>query len=431
MTGPVPLLLALDADGDESDVVAALSARTSGLDVVRRCVDLADLLAAAAAGRASVALVSADLRRLDRDAVARLRGAGVAVVGRHRAGDELARTRLLALGCHLVLADDLPAAGLVAALRQAASPEVAGLPGATAVPADPAALLEQPAPAVAAARGTVLAVWGPTGAPGRSTVAVGVAAELAASGLTTLLVDADVHGGVVAHLLGLLDESAGLATACRAANAGPLTPHDLARHVVTVSPALHVLTGIARADRWPELRPAALEVVLEQARALAQVVVVDLGFGLEQDEELSYDTAAPRRHGATLAVLDAADVVLAVGSADPVGLQRLVRGLGELREAVPDVDPLVVANRLRATGTPGDPAREVPEALRRWAGVQEVHLVPLDVAGCDRAVARGQSLVEAAPASPARQALRRLAAAIAQQHLGVPAPAGRRARRRA
>jgi len=35
--------------------------------------------------------------------------------------------------------------------------------------------------------------------------------------------------------------------------------------------------------------------------------VVDCGFSLEQDEELSFDTAAPRRNGATLATLLAAD----------------------------------------------------------------------------------------------------------------------------
>ena len=49
--------------------------------MVRRCVDLADLLAAAGGGRAVAALVSADLRRLDREVLARIRAQGVAVVG--------------------------------------------------------------------------------------------------------------------------------------------------------------------------------------------------------------------------------------------------------------------------------------------------------------------------------------------------------------
>ena len=56
--------------------------------------------------------------------------------------------------------------------------------------------------------------------------------------------------------------------------------------------------------------------MLDVARSFAELTVVDLGFCLEADEELSFDTAAPRRNGATLAVLENADLVVAVGSAD-------------------------------------------------------------------------------------------------------------------
>jgi Flp pilus assembly CpaE family ATPase len=150
--------------------------------------------------------------------------------------------------------------------------------------------------------------------------------------------------------------------------------------------------------------------------------VVDCGFCLEQDEELAYDTAAPRRNGATLTFLEAADTVLAVGSADPVGLQRLVRGLGELKEAVPGIAPQVVVNRLRATGVPGDAEKEIRAALQRYAGVEDVAFVPLDVAALDGALAAGRTLAEAASASPARTALAALAASIA----GVPRAQRRR-----
>src|SRR5207253_8718402 len=101
-------------------------------------------------------------------------------------------------------------------------------------------------------------------------------------------------------------------------------------HAVAVSRTLSVLTGIATPQRWPELRPSAVEVVLTLARTLAAVTVVDCGFCLEQDEELSYDTLAPRRNGATLAALDSADLVVVVGSAEPVGVRRLVHGLADL-----------------------------------------------------------------------------------------------------
>jgi Flp pilus assembly CpaE family ATPase len=183
-----------------------------------------------------------------------------------------------------------------------------------------------------------------------------------------------------------------------------------------------VLPGIARPSRWPELRPASIDVVLTAARRLASFIVVDCGFCLEMDEEISFDTSAPRRNGATHAVLAAADTILAVTSAEPVGLVRFVRGLAELREIVPTAEPWLVVNRLRGSAVGGDPRREVARALVRHVGVAPISMIPLDVASLDAAQAAGQLLREVAPGSPARLALSELAARLA----GRPARARRR-----
>ena len=425
----VPVLTAVSDAVWEAELVVALERSDLGVAVVRRCVDLADLLATATTGQARAVLLSADLRRLDRAALARLGAAGVAVVGLAPPGDEESERRLRALGVRHVLPSDTSPEQLADAVVQAVGAPEVPTAGAVAAHADPRAALttagpvQEPLTTAALGTGHVVAVWGPTGAPGRTTVAVHLAGELAGLGRSTLLVDADVYGGVVAQVLGLLDEAPGLAAASRLANQGALDLHRLAGLARTVAPQLRVLSGVARADRWPELRPASLEVVLELARSLATTTVVDCSFALEQDEELAYDTPAPRRNGATLTVLAAADTVLAVGTADPVGLQRLVRGLGELKEAVPGVEPVVVVNRLRATAVPGDPEAEVRAALSRYAGVEQVRFVPLDVPGVDAAVAAGRTLAEAARASPVRTALTALAAELA----GVrPAPPRRR-----
>jgi Flp pilus assembly CpaE family ATPase len=414
----VPVLTAVSDAVWEAELVAALGRGDLGVGVVRRCVDLADLLATASTGQARAVLLSADLRRLDRDALTRLAVAGVAVVGLVPPDDEDAERRLRQLGVlHVLPSDSTPEVLSVAVLEAVAgSAETASQPALAeprqALPAPP--LDDEPlVEPDGAGDGRVVAVWGPTGAPGRTTVAVGLASETAALGRSCLLVDADVYGGVVAQVLGLLDESPGLAAAARLANSGGLDVPGLASLARQVDPHLRVLTGIARADRWPELRPGAVEEVLRLARALAQVTVVDCGFALEQDEELAYDTAAPRRNGATLAVLEAADTVVAVGSGDPVGLQRLVRGLTELKEAVPGVQPVVVVNRVRSSAVPGDAGAEIRVALGRYAGVTEPVLVPLDVAGVDAALAAGRMLREASPASPARTALAGLAAGLA------------------
>jgi MinD-like ATPase involved in chromosome partitioning or flagellar assembly len=412
----------------ESELVGALDRADHGVTVVRRCVDVSELLAVAATGTGQAALLSAELRRLDGDAVARLETAGVAVVGLVEPGDERAAERLRQLGVRRVLAADAEPEAIASALREA----VAGVPAPGRDVADPRAALPALGTPVEpedrpAGPGRVVAVWGPTGAPGRTTVAGGPGAEGARIGVFSLLVDADVYGGVIAQMLGLLDESPGLAGAARLAGAGTLDGAGLVRLAWSVRPHLRVLTGLARADRWPELRPRAVAAVLEEARRLAGVTVVDCSFSLEDDEELSFDTAAPRRNGATLAVLEAADTVLCVSGADPVALQRTIRALGELREVLPDVEPVVVVNQVRRGPVTGDPRREIAGALERFAGREVRFFLPADRRTTDAALAAGRTLAEVAPASPLRVALRSLAADLAD----VAQPAGgRRSRRR-
>ena len=412
----------------ESELVGALDRADHGVTVVRRCVDVSDLLAVAATGTGQAALLSAELRRLDGDTVARLEAAGVAVVGLVEPGDERAADRLRQLGVHRVLPADAEPEAIVAALREAVAG--AATPGRDV--ADPRAAL----PALGApvepeerpsGRGRVVAVWGPTGAPGRTTVAVGIADEAARLGVSTLLVDADVYGGVIAQMLGLLDESPGLAGAARLAGSGTLDGAALVRLAWSVRPHLRVLTGLARADRWPELRPRAVTAVLEEARRLADVTVVDCSFSLEDDEELSFDTAAPRRNGATLAVLEQADVVLCVSGADPVALQRSIRALGELREVLPDVEPELVVNQVRRGPVPGDPRQEIADAIARFTGRDVRFFLPADRRATDAALAGGRTLAEVAPTSSLRVGLRSLAAAVADVAEPV---SSRRARRR-
>jgi Flp pilus assembly CpaE family ATPase len=427
----LPVLTAADGAAWEAGLVTALDRGDHGVTVVRRCVDIVDLLAVAAAGQGRAALVAAGLRRLDADAVDRLIAAQVVPVGVVRRGDTAAEDRLRAAGIgHLVPDDADPsvvASVITDAVRTAAAgaraPRMFGDPATSmAIPPGAGAPVSAELPA---RRGSVVAVWGPTGAPGRTLVAATLADEIARLGTNTLLVDADVYGGSVAVLLGLLDESPGLAAACRQAGATRLEAAALAALCWQLAPTLRVLTGIPIAQRWPEVRATAIEPVLGAARNLAAFTVVDCGFGLETDEELSFDSLAPRRNGATLAVLDQADVILAVGAADPIGLHRLVRGLAELRDAEVSAPIWVVLNKVRRGVVAGDPASELTAALERFAGRTPAALLPLDQEAVDAALAAGRLLGESRPSSPLRQAVAELAAAL----VGVPAQPSRRRRR--
>lgn len=389
----------------ESAVVRALGEQR-GLEVSRRCADLAELLAAAAAGLGSVAVVSTDLPGLDREAVRHLHGSGVWVVA--LADDRAGWTpdRVARLDVDAVVADESPAAVVDAVAGAVERATRGSTPGVRPdVPAPESA--PEPEPAAA---GRLVTVWGPTGAPGRTTVALGVAAELAEEG--ALLIDADPYGGTVAPAIGLLDEAPGIAAACRAAATGRLDPATLAATTPRLDGGLRVLTGISRADRWPELAPSALEDVWATARALTAWTVVDTGFGLEEDEALSYDTRAPQRNGATLSALRAADLVLVVGGGDPIGLQRLVRGLADLDKAGVTAPRRVVVNRVRAATAGPRPGEAIREALARYAGVGQAHLVPDDPAACDSALLAGRLVAEHVPGAPVHRALAQLAGVV-------------------
>jgi len=409
--------------------VAATLGQTAGVRLARRCADVADLLAVCSAGRADVAVVSADFPALDRSAIAAVRASGTGLIGVHQRGDTEEEGVLGQWGVHTRLPIDATPTEFAAAAAAAAE-EASGADDATP---DAAASLESelammagggapyaphnpfldpgpdqvPAPALAA----VVVVWGPAGAPGRTTVAVNLAAEAARLGVPTVLVDADTHAASVAQHLALLDEAPGVAAATRLADAGHLDLRSLAAAAPEVTPGLRVLTGLPRADRWPEVRDDALAAVLEQCRQLARLVVVDVAAPLEEDEELSYDTVAPRRNAATLSALRTATTVLAVGSADPVGLQRLVRGVDELRAVVPE-PPIVVANKVRASAVGATPEHRVAEALQRFAGVRAVRMIPDDRAACDAALLAGRVLAEQAAGSAARKGILALAAEV-------------------
>jgi MinD-like ATPase involved in chromosome partitioning or flagellar assembly len=274
----------------------------------------------------------------------------------------------------------------------------------------------------------VTVVWGPTGAPGRTTVAVTLAAQLAAGGVRTLLVDLDTWGACVAQVLGMVDEAPGVAAAARASEQGRLDVPALARLAPEVVPRLRVLTGLPRADRWPELRSGAVEDVLRLARSVADHVVVDTGFAVEDDEELSYDTAAPRRNASTLAALEAADRLVVVGAADPVGLQRLVRAVQGVA-VLPSPPPLVVVNKTRASAAGPQPERSIGEVLQRFAGLEAVRFLPWAPQECDEALLAGRALTETSPRAPFTLAVAGLAAEL-DPRVAPAVSSGRRGGRR-
>ena len=388
MTGGVVCALAdrtLDAE------FAAALADLRDWTLVRRCVDLTEVRAVARAGTADFAVLSAEHRTLDARVIDDLRAHGMRVVGVAR--DEVAERRLRQWRVDVVVSGTVDVQAILTALAEAVVSQpvadLAGPPTQLATAADPT--------------GRLVVVWGPPGAPGRSTVALNLAAEWAIAGSSTLLVDADDRVGSLAQMAGVLDDHAGMLAAARAANTAGLDLPALARLAPQVDDRLRLLTGTTRPVRTPPA-PTALEQVWSVACLLADVVVVDAG---------AADLAEP---GVGASALTAADQVLIVGLPDPVGLARLVTAMQELRETQKIAELHVLLNRVRRQDfRAGDLAKALALA---GVAADRIWQLPEDVTAVDRALATGRTLASAAPRSAMRQSVRTLRAGLA----GAAAP---------
>lgn len=359
-----------------------------GTVVLKRCVDVDDLLAAASTGQAEVAVLGVDLPGLDQAVVDDLNRYGVRVVG-IASGPDLTQPRAARIGITTLLD---------AARIEELGGLVAALPSDATLPAAPVQMPRgEPAPSLDGAfAGRVITVWGPGGAPGRTTLASGVAAELGRRGLSTLLVDADPHGGAVAQQLGILDEVSGLLAAARLVASGTLDQRFVSVQR-RLSDQLRVLTGLPRADRWVEVRPGSLTAIVEAGRRAGQVVI-DTGFSIEHD--LASDLGRPGRNDLTREALEIADEILLVGSADPVGLARLARAMTELHELLVSPSVRIVVNRMRSTLGWREP--DVVAMLNTFGASLGVHFLPDDQPAVDRALVAGRLLVESGDSSLTR-----------------------------
>jgi len=363
----------------ESTALELLNER-QGIVVLKRCVDVDDLLASASAGQADVAVLGVDSHGLDQAAVDLLRKHSVRPVAivADGAGLDAARLRATRIGIRSMSAE--------AALATLPDAVLAGEADTDTVAGQET---DDGAEPPSGPSGRALVVWGPAGAPGRTTLAVAMAAELARRGCRTTLVDADPYGGAVAQQLGILDEVSGVLAAARVTAAGAL-PERFGSVQRTVGPHLGVVTGLPRPDRWVEVRSGVVEHLVEVGRDHGHVVV-DTGFSLEQDPASDFGSR-PGRNQMTLGSIEVADEVVVVGSADPVGLSRLARGLVELRDLTSGAPVRVVVNRMRPTL--GWSEKDIAGMVEGFTRLTGLHFLPEDRAAVDRALVAGRTVVE-------------------------------------
>lgn len=381
-----------------------------GHELVARSASADELASILAEGRADYAVVLARPRYLNERLMTEADTAGVRIVA--LVEDDSERRHAASLGL-LEVVD-----------ASSSWPQIELLILGSTPPAMP------PAVDVASTGGRVIAVWGPAGSPGRTTLAIAIAAELAAAGRTVALADVDTHSGSIAPAIGLLDEAPGFAAACRLAGANSLTRTELERiaeRYESTNGGFWVLTGIGRPSRWPELSAERVAASIRACRSWVEYTVLDTGSSLENDEEISSDLFAPRRNAATITALREADQVVAVGSADPVGLSRFLRANVDLMETLQDEGVTVVMNRIRSSAIGLNAAGQVRQTLQRFGGISSPILIPYDQSALDAAILSGRTLVDVASRSAARLAI---SAMVADRILPPPERSPKRRRGR-
>jgi pilus assembly protein CpaE len=179
-----------------------------------------------------------------------------------------------------------------------------------------------------AARSPLVAVLGPKGGTGKTTIATNLAADLATRGRETLLVDLDLQFGDVGVVLGVEPEHTiyDLATA-----GGTMDAERLRGFTGRSRDGVNVLLAPVRPDQADAVTAEHITAILDLARTTYDVVIVD---------------TPPAFTSGVIAAVDQADLIVMLGSFDLPGLKNMKLGMETLQMMdVPSARILPVLNR--------------------------------------------------------------------------------------
>jgi len=179
-----------------------------------------------------------------------------------------------------------------------------------------------------AARSPLVAVLGPKGGTGKTTIATNLAADLAIRGRETLLVDLDLQFGDVGVVLGVDPEHTiyDLATA-----GGTMDAERLRGFTGRSRDGVNVLLAPVRPDQADAVTAEHITAILDLARTTYDVVIVD---------------TPPAFTAGVIAAVDQADLIVMLGSFDLPGLKNMKLGMETLQMMdVPSARILPVLNR--------------------------------------------------------------------------------------
>jgi len=376
---PPRVLLAIGNPERERRLLTAL--REGGCSIAGRCLDGPSLVQQAVVGNTDVVLASAGLHRLTGESLIAVREAGVPMVLLAGAGEADAYDGLSYV---LPAASDAPV--VIAALHEAIR---RGAVASQAIADNPST----PERAAHGYRGNseVIVLVSGKGAPGTTTVAIGLAAALGARGRNVLLIDGDLRGGSIGPYLDL-DPRRGLS----GLSVGPTDRPEGVLDELQDGPGFLILTGIERPEAQERVTPARIAGTVSALHEHFDAIFIDAG------ETISGVTSAV---GA--AFLRSAERILLVTTADLHGLWHARAALRFVTESlgVPPEAVSAVINRRNGSGEYGAP--EVERAL----GIRVVAAIPEDLRAARRA--RADQAPITATGGKAARALAELASRLA------------------
>jgi MinD-like ATPase involved in chromosome partitioning or flagellar assembly len=260
-----------------------------------------------------------------------------------------------------------------------------------------------------AAKAEVIAVWGPMGSTGKTTLSINVAHELAAAGMSVLLIDADTYSPSLEIQLNLVDHPAGLAAACRLASQDRLTTDEIRRlsQLIEVSGSqIHAMTGISSAVRWPEVTSEKLEKLISVAATEFDYLILDVGSSLDSSSQQI--ASGFNRNMATHTCLELAHQVIALGLGDPVGIRRYIMARQELQELKLEAEILTVINRVRPSVIGRNPKQQISDTLSRFSNLEIHAFLPDEPETLDRCILESTPIAVARRKSAVRQAISQL-----------------------
>jgi MinD-like ATPase involved in chromosome partitioning or flagellar assembly len=272
--------------------------------------------------------------------------------------------------------------------------------------------------------GQIVVVWSAAGSTGRSSLAAAFACELVKAGKSVLVVDADVHAPSLVQLFGFDQNYSGLSTAVRLQTQGQLDSESFGKLLLDFELSkqnLKVLAGLTMVNRWPELGFESMRALLQFARERFEFVVVDVASSLEHS--LVDARLLSERNSATFAALACANHVVAMTTADVVGLNRFIWASAALRELKLEAKVHVVVNRLNQDQQGKRAAADIARSIGEFAELEVSAFIEEDSALFARALREGVPVSLVRKNSSAKQAVTQF---VLGQLLSLPSKTRRR-----